>query len=209
MCRRIQRLYTAGVIALGLVGWSGVVSRHATGQELPPAEVEPMVKKHFAGLPDYQPGDIISRSNVEPLFAQLADRGWNVADRKAVLAAVPADDNFLVTSFRTKSGRKFMRDVAKYPEAYDRLDRLARLPYGKLAIRRLIRGPDGYRMIEYMTTTRGGIELGKQLSNAPQGKNFNRPTGRLYTAELLLKRLKKSCGNRLRGCSRTSSAFRS
>ena len=195
MHRRWSKWSALRLAALGLAAaWWEAIACGATGQESPPslAQVQTVVNRHFARVPDYRPGDIIAQSDVEPLFAQLARLGWSVADRKAILAAVLADDDFLVASLRTKSGRKFMRRIAGYPEAYDRLDRLARLPCGKHAVRRLIGGPDGYKMIEYMTTTRGGIELGKQLSNTPKGKDFNKPTGRLYTAELLLERLKKS-----------------
>jgi len=34
--------------------------------------------------------------------------------------------------------------------------------------------------------------LGKQLSNAPNGRNFNAPTGRIYTVAMLLARLQQS-----------------
>ena len=56
----------------------------------------------------------------------------------------------------------------------------------------VIRGPGGDEMIEYMTTSKGGKNLGKLLENAPEGNNFNRPTGRIYTAEMLVQALKKS-----------------
>ena len=48
-------------------------------------------------------------------------------------------------------------------------------------------------MIEYMTQSRGGRELGKMLSKAPNGADFNQPTGRIYTLDGLLAQLKKSC----------------
>ena len=55
----------------------------------------------------------------------------------------------------------------------------------------LIRGPGGEKLIEYMTTAAGGKELGKQLSQDPNGANFNAPTGRIYTVPDLLKYLKQ------------------
>ena len=45
-------------------------------------------------------------------------------------------------------------------------------------------------MLQYMTETRGGENMGKQLSKAPKGKNFNKPTGRIYTVDMLLDVLK-------------------
>ena len=46
---------------------------------------------------------------------------------------------------------------------------------GKIRSRDLIRGPDGYKMIQYMTTTPGGEELGKQLSNSLTGNGSTPP----------------------------------
>ena len=47
-------------------------------------------------------------------------------------------------------------------------------------------------MIDYMTTAPGGKVLGEQLANSPKGANFNGTTGRIYTAEMLLRRLEQS-----------------
>ena len=52
--------------------------------------------------------------------------------------------------------------------------------------------PDGYKLFEYMTTSKGGKALGEQLSNSRRGRNFNKPTGRIYTAKGLIERLKLS-----------------
>lgn len=132
------------------------------------------------------------RDKIEPLLAQLRRTILPLPDAKQILQKVPAKDEFLAEQFRTPGGRKFMRQIARYDDGYDRLDRLSRLPHGKQTIIDLIRGPDGYKMLEYMTTTPGGLALGDQLSNAPKGKNFNEATGRIYTAEMLLKRLEQS-----------------
>jgi hypothetical protein len=43
-----------------------------------------------------------------------------------------------------------------------------------------------------MTTAKGGKELGKMLSEDPNGKGFNESTGRIYTAAMLLDRLQQS-----------------
>jgi hypothetical protein len=105
---------------------------------------------------------------------------------------VPAGNDYLVQRLRTPRGRQFMRRIANYPGAYDRLDRLSWLPYGKQTVQDLIQKKGGEDMIKYITTAPGGNELGKMLSNAPKGANFNQPTGRIYTAALLLARLKTS-----------------
>ncbi len=53
-------------------------------------------------------------------------------------------------------------------------------------------GPDGYKMLQYTTTTSGGGELGKMLSNSPGAGDFNASTGRIYTVDGLLDRLRQS-----------------
>jgi len=155
-------------------------------------KVKEVVDRHFKSLPSYRPGDLIARSDVKPVFEQLQVLGWRVADREAILKGVLDDEAFLVRQLRTKAGRKFMEQIKKYPDSYDRLDRLTRLPQGRQTVQALIRGPDGYKMIEYMTTTPGGSELGRMLSQAPKGRQFNEPTGRIYTEAQLLKQLGKS-----------------
>jgi hypothetical protein len=45
-------------------------------------------------------------------------------------------------------------------------------------------------MIEYMTTTKGGKNLGKYLSKAKTGKGFNAPTNRIYTEKQLIQAIK-------------------
>ena len=67
-----------------------------------------------------------------------------------------------------------------------------RLPNGRRTVHDLIGAADGYKMIEYMTTTHGGDEMGKMLSNAPHGADFNAATSRIYTANQLLAEIKKN-----------------
>jgi len=150
------------------------------------------VLRCFQIQPDYRAGDLITQDKVEPLLAHLKWMGLPLPNAKQILEKVPAKDEFLAEQLRTPNGRKFMREISGYTGGYDRLDRLSRLPYGKQTIRDLIRGPDGYKMIEYMTTAPGGKALGDQLSNAPQDGDFNAKTGRIYTAEMLLRRLEQS-----------------
>lgn len=180
----------------------------ATLVSLPAAAAQPLDKKakplpswekvsqsvdaYFAKDKARQPLDVISQSQVKPLFAELAKMNWNVKEQEAILAAVPADNSFLMKQLRSKDGQKFMRDFSKYPGGYDSLDRLLKLPHGKDTIRRLIKGPDGYKLIEYMDMTEGGTNLEKQLSNAPKGRNFTKPTGRIYTVNSLKAVLKQS-----------------
>lgn len=192
---RIVRFCATVGIAWGLAfGWrAGVVCAAAEPKPLPPfSEVREIVLRHFALLPDYRPGDMIARSEVEPLFAQLQWIGWTVVDRKGILAKVPAGSDYLNRNLRTPRGRKFMRRIANCPNAYDRLERLSWLPHGRQTVHDLIYKAGGDEMIEYLTTSAGGKEMGKMLSRAPKGTDFNKPTGLIYTVKMLLARLKKS-----------------
>jgi hypothetical protein len=105
---------------------------------------------------------------------------------------VPGEADPLVKRLRSKEGKKFMRQAARYPQAYDRLDHLERLPDGQRILKQLIEGPDGYKLIEYLATAPGGKNMGQMLSSTPKGKKFNESTGRIYTQEQLLTRLKQS-----------------
>ena len=157
------------------------------------AQVEAVVGLYFKKLRGFQPQGIIVESEVSPLFAKLKLAGWTISsdDRKAILQRVLPDGNFLAKELRSPTGKKFAAEIFKYPDGFDRMDRMSRMPQGKDTVRSLIRGPGGYKMIQYMTTTPGGKNLGKQLSNTPKGGNFNQPTDRIYTVEMLLDALEK------------------
>jgi hypothetical protein len=155
------------------------------------SDLRQAVVRYFEAQPGYRPGDLITQDQVEPLLVKLKWMGLPLPNPKLIVEKVPVKNEFLAEQFRTPNGRKFMRDISGYTGGYDRLDRLSRLPHGKQTIRDLIRGPDGYKMIEYMTTAPGGTMLGEQLSNAPGAGDFNAKTGRIYTAEILLRRLEQ------------------
>jgi hypothetical protein len=101
------------------------------------------------------------------------------------------DGDWLAKQLRSKKGKLFMRNVAKHPDGFDRIDRLRRMPGGEKQLAELIQSPEGFKMVEYMTTTPGGKNLGKQLAKGKNGANFNEPTGRLYTEKQLIERLKQ------------------
>jgi len=147
---------------------------------------------YFAGLPKYHAGDILSKTDVSGAFKVLKNLGWEVDDRKKIMAQILDDNAYMVKQLRSKKGRILMRDFSQYPHAYDRLDRFLQLPHGKKFFQGLLNGPDAYKMFEYMTTSQGGENLGIQISHAKKGRDFNKPTGRIYTAKALLERLSES-----------------
>jgi hypothetical protein len=180
------------LLAAAFAGWTPIRAAQPAPRIPTFGKVRQAVMTHFQALPDFQPGGIITRTDAQPVFDRLKQMGWAVADRDAILAALPTDGEFLVEQLRTPAGKKFAPQIAVYPQGYDRLDRLSRLPLGKNTVRDLIRGTGGEQLIEYMTTSSGGSELGKMLSKDPNGKKFNQPTGRIYTMEMLLVRLQQS-----------------
>jgi hypothetical protein len=168
--------------------------------KLPPfAAIEKELVAHFQGVKDHQPQDLISRDQAAAVLERVAKIGWQVADADEILEQVLSEASPLVKRLRTKEGRKFMRQAAGYPQAYDRLDHLERLPDGQRILKQLIDGPDGYKLIEYLTTAPGGENMGKMLSSTPKGRKFNQSTGRIYTQEQLLARLKHSYEEAQRG----------
>jgi hypothetical protein len=191
----LRGIGTGVLLVQGILGVPTVVANDpsiAGDSTVSFSKIEQVVVDHFRAIPDYQPGTIITRSQVEPVLRKLDRLGWPVADRNEILDRVLADDDWLVQELRTSDGRKFASHIAGQAQGYDRLDRLTRLANGRRIVRDLIHGPGGYRMIEYMTQSRGGRALGRMLSKAPNGADFNQPTGRIYTLDALLAQLNNS-----------------
>lgn len=159
---------------------------------LPPFDkVRQVVAKQFQREADYEPGDLIVRSQVRAIFVQLKAAGWDVPRQSQVVDQTLDDGDLLAQTLRSPEGRGLMRQIKRLPQGYDRLDRLTRMPHGEKNLAALARGPDGYKMIQYMTSSAGGKTLGASLAKGPQGADFNRPTGRIYTSDALLGRLQK------------------
>ncbi len=186
-------LATLMALAVLAVVHSPLVQAQGAGKPLPAfAEVQKAVATYFEGLPGYEDGSLIVRSEAQAALVRVEQAGWRVADGGEIARRVPGDSEPLARLLRTPAGRKFAVRVSESPEGYDRVDRLLRLPRGEKIVEDLVRGPDGYKMIEYMTNGRGGAALGRQLERSPSGADFNQPTGRIYTVRALLERLKQS-----------------
>lgn len=155
-------------------------------------EITGAVGRQFQSQPNRLPRDIISRSDADETFELLRRMGWTVPRWKTISQRVPADTAFVVRQLRTSDGTKFMRRIAQYPFAYDRLDRLSGISGGRKLVADLVRKKGGYEMIEYLCASRGGANLGHMMANAKNGSDLNRPTGKIYTVEQLLMALKKA-----------------
>lgn len=199
--RGTQRLMIA--VAAGLTFACVVaLSTLVTAGELPMfAKVSAIVDRHFATLPEHQPGDLISQSQVAPVFEQLETLGWKVADRSTIYNSVLPDSNYLVETFRKPDGRKFMRKISGDKLAYDRLDQLSRMPGGKLMMQDFLRFPNA----DISLTGKSAVPIRdyarfappRDRSRTPTAADLDKPTKRIYTTEQLLARLQESYNTEL------------
>lgn len=185
---RWQIALTGVILSVSLAAEVASAQRPATDKSVMASVA---LEEHFASLPDYQPGDLVTRSQVAEALAKVADAGADVPNAEQILAASVPDNSFLARELSTPAGRKFMRKVARHPGAYSRLDRLSSISRGQTVVRDLIRSSEGDKFIEYLATTRGGRKLGSTLAGARQGTDLNEPTGRIYTADDLLAALEQ------------------
>jgi hypothetical protein len=155
-------------------------------------DVTKTVQQVLALDPDYQTGDLLTASKAERILAKLERNRWKVADGRQIVKQLLPDSDWMAVRLSAPDAQQFMHDIAKLPGGYDRVDRLRNMPQGEIHIGDFIDTPDGSAMIEYMTTTQEGKNLGNFLSQDPDGHNFNKLTGRIYTEQELLKRLKTS-----------------
>lgn len=185
--------YGRGAYAAGGKPSKPAAKEKAPATPLPSFDlVTKQLKQVLAVDPEYKEGDLLTAPKVEKILAKLEQIHWKVADAKEITKLVLPDGDWLATRLLNGEGRQFMRQIAALPGGYDRIDRLRYLPEGERVVTNLFDGPDGFTMIEYMTTTHGGKNLGNYLSEDDNGADFNKHTGRIYTEQELLKRLKTS-----------------
>jgi hypothetical protein len=156
-------------------------------------DVKAIVGAHFKSVPEFKQGDLITRSATQQLFQRLKQFGWQVQDEKDIIELTLEDGDFLVKTFKSSKGREFLKTISGYPEGLDRVDRLARMPQGQSNVHDLVyKIPNGTDWIKSMTSQANGRDLSNRLAQTQNGKDFNKPTGRLYSVEDLVKRLQTS-----------------
>jgi hypothetical protein len=183
--------------------WSASWASRATAAEpkkkMPSlSRVEGIVKAHFASLADHQEADLIAKGDVEPIFRGLEKQGWKVSDQDEILKSMLDDGHVVVQALRTPSGKRFMRKVSREANIYDRLDRVSQHPGGPALIQRVIQLPDGDKYAKANPGT-GNPNLSDLLLIYERGsahtrklKDYDKPTGSIYTAGDFLKRLTQS-----------------
>ena len=188
----MKNLLSALVAALCLIAIASDEATAAPKEKLPWEEVEHLIDAYFAEIPGHHVNCLITQSQVEPLWNTLAKIKWHVSasDQDDLMALIPNDKEYMVTQLHTAKGHKFMRNVAtKYPEIYDRLDQLSRMSGGgKPAVSGLIAAPDAEQTVKYMFSKYGKRSWAAML---PERGKFDKPTGRIYTAEELKSRLQQ------------------
>ncbi|MCA9266859.1 MAG: hypothetical protein KDA41_00235, partial [Planctomycetales bacterium] len=139
--------------------------------------------RHFSSLTGHQNGDLISRSQVEPLIKQLEILGWPVPDRAAILNSTLEDSHYVVSQFRTPRGMEFFRKAGSYPLAFDRLDQISRMPGGKLMIQDMLRFSNSeltFAPDNKLDSAKFARFTPRGARNTPTAEDLNRPTGRIY-----------------------------
>ena len=187
-----HRLLLVFVSLLSLVAMTVQRADAAPPKGNPWAKIAKAYDAYFAELPRHHPEALITQTDIAELWQALANAKWNVpqSDRDTLTKLIPKNGEFFVKQLHTSKGRAFMRNVAaKYPDIYDRLDLLARTPGGgKPAVSGLIAAPDAERTVKYMLSKSGAQSWASLLGDS---KSFNKPTGRIYTAESLQSRLQQ------------------
>ncbi|NLX54275.1 MAG: hypothetical protein GXY58_04095 [Planctomycetaceae bacterium] len=197
---RIDRVWiTLTTIALLVVGLAAdqpaTAPPPAVGASLSPQDVTRIVADYFSRQAGHQAGDIIAQSDVKAVLQELAAAGWRPPDRAQLLADTLPDDNTLVSTLRSRQGRRFMHRVNTYDSIYDRLDRVSRVSGGQRMINSIVRLPDGEKYALPKRQTPHGVPdfldlLPKNASGKVRSiKDYDQPTGRIYTQADLLARL--------------------
>lgn len=188
MSQRIAWIFVA-VALLGSRVWGD-------GNDFPSgAEVQATAERYFASA-GIGPADLISQGEVKELLEAIEELGWEVEDQDKILAQTLTDSHPLVKTLSTRHGQKFMKKVSGYQLIYDRLDRVTGVSGGQRMLRDLVKLPDGYRYAK-MKTTGAVPDLLALLPKKGNGRkrqirDYDQPTGKLYTPTDVLKRLRES-----------------
>ena len=195
MSGKVLRFLT--LIGCALIVWqstafAGVLDKRKPENQIESAgQVKQIIAKHFQSIKGYQSGDLISSSQVEELFGRFERLGWTVEAKSDILARVVKSGSFLDTTMNSAKGKKFFRQVNQSKNGADRLERMLALKNGRSSIRQLVYEiPNGADYVKALATSRHGkvVDRGVNRSSAA-GKNFSKPTGKIYIEEALTEEL--------------------
>lgn len=154
------------------------------------------VEEHLAELRKRQAADILTRSDIQPLFSKFKQLGWVVSEEQELSSRLLSDADPLVRLLREPSGVKLLSQLSNEPLVYDRLDRLMREPGGNRMLTDLVKLPDAARYVRAQRP-RAVPGLVDFLPKGASGKtrqvpNYDQPTGKIYTVSQLLEELEHS-----------------
>lgn len=189
-------LFCFATISLGVA--ADKPAPDATASPLAVQQVQRVVADYFREQAHYRPGDIITQTDVAAVLKDLAAAGWQPRDGRQILADTLPEGNAVVLNLRTERGRRFMHKVSEYDSIYDRMDRVSQVSGGQRTLDAIVRLPDGEKYALPKKQTPNGVPdfldlLPKNASGKVRSlKDYNKPTGRIYTETDLVKRLSRS-----------------
>ena len=157
--------------------------------------MQQVVESYFHAA-KHRTADIISKSQVEQVFAALKESGWDCSEKDEILNATLDDQHVLVSTLRSTAGMRFMGKISSRELMYDRLNRVSQVSGGQQLIRDLVKLPDGEKYAK--PRSGGGVpDLLDLLPKNSSGKtrriaNYHKPTGHIYTVANLVSRLAES-----------------
>ena len=174
-----------------LIGFSNQLATADEAEIKTVKDLNSVVKKYFANLEGYRSGDLITTGDVGPLLQLLKKKGWSVPQRSTLTSRLTKTGSFLDKTLSSKNGENFLGEVSKVPGGADRIERIAKLKNGKGTLNQLLKFPHGSDLIKELATTKVGRNLGRYAAKREDGKDFNKPTGKIYTESELVKELVK------------------
>ena len=156
-------------------------------------DVKAITIAHFSDIKGFEEGDLITQDMTIRLFQRLERFGWRVSDAREIVESTLASGDFLVKTFKTAKGRSFLKTISRQKEGIDRADRMSRMPNGKKNISDLVHKiPNGADLIVSLASKKNGRQVSQRMAGTRHGKDFNKPTGRLYPVDHLIDRLQVS-----------------
>jgi hypothetical protein len=98
----------------------------------------------------------------------------------------------LVRQFGTPKGREFMRKISGKPENFAHLHRLAETANGARQVQDLMKLPNGPDVLTALVSSPQGHDISRRIAAGPRTRNYDKPTGRIYTQQQLVARLRES-----------------
>jgi len=158
-----------------------------------PQQLRGIIQEKLAKSPYYSPGFLISHRDVEPIFNFLLEKGVTIAeDHEELYDSILPDNSQLVRLLRTPKGREFQKKLAGDAAAYNRLERLSWHGDGRKVIEGYLDSKDGLAKFQTLKTAADVGKLSKSLAADSRTADFALPTGRIHTADELLKSLEQA-----------------